>query len=113
MTHQASLQFPEAAQGECEVGEGTVDCTSAGTASAVTSAQVSSLAIDVSAAHSSDHLKSCLVQQKEGLNITHNAIWASQKTLSFVFRLLAVFNVSCFLAFVEASNIISSILSIY
>jgi len=47
---------------------------------------------------------------------THNAIWGSQKIESFVYRWLSVsalFNATCFFAFVGASDIISSFLLVF
>jgi len=47
--------------------------------------------------------------------ITHNVIWANQKTEFFVYRwlrALAMFGVTSFAAFVGASDVISSVLSI-
>jgi len=48
--------------------------------------------------------------------LTNNVVWANQKTESFVFRwlpTLAMFDVTCFPAFVGASDIISSLMSIH
>jgi len=47
--------------------------------------------------------------------ITYNVIWANQKSESFVYpwlHKLAMFDVICFPAFVGASGVISSVLSI-
>jgi len=48
-------------------------------------------------------------------NVITHVIWANQKTESFVYRWLrtqAMFDVTCFPAFVGASDVILSILSI-
>jgi len=43
--------------------------------------------------------------------VTHNVIWANQKIKSSVYRwLCAKFNVTCFLTFIRASDVISSVL---
>jgi len=82
-------------------------------------ATTSVVAIDISTTHLSDHLKWSLVQQKVGnyvrVVITHNVIWANQKTKTFLYRWLcshAMFDVMCLPAFVGASRIISRVLSI-
>jgi len=68
--------------------------------------------IDTSISRLLDHLKWCLVQQKAG-NVKKHNIWANQKTKSCLYRWQCahtMFDVSCFSAFVRASDFISSIL---
>jgi len=72
--------------------------------------------INVLTAHLSDHLKWRFVQQNAWIYVTsQHVIWANQMTESFVYhRQLAhsMIHVMCFPAFVGASDIISSVLSI-